>query len=54
MPSITPFQRRKFTVMGTVMGTFMASSWRVAQFRHQYTMNMEIDLRCPVEIRDAR
>jgi len=36
------------------MFTFLASSWRVAQFRHEYTTNMEIGLRRPVEIRVAR
>ena len=49
---MTPFQRRAFTAMG--MFKFMASSWRVAQFRHEYTTNMEIGLRRPVEIRVTR
>jgi hypothetical protein len=37
-----------------VMFTFLASSWRVAQFRHEYTTNMEIGLRRLVEIQVAR
>jgi len=32
----------------------LASLWRVAQFRHEYTTNMDIGLRRPPEIRAAR